>query len=91
MRMAPSVDSPFAVCSHSPMARIHPTDLADDLDAALATMTPANVARLLDGSRAQRRSALAMLAQVLAARLNASGARPPTGDPSPARLLPGLH
>ncbi|KPF78339.1 hypothetical protein IP88_04090 [alpha proteobacterium AAP81b] len=74
------------------MARIHPSDLAEHLDAALATLTPATTARLLEGSRAHRRSAIATLAQVLAARLNAESARLPMPDTAhPPRFLPGLH
>ncbi|OYZ13065.1 MAG: hypothetical protein B7Y35_14030 [Sphingomonadales bacterium 28-64-96] len=44
--------------------------LADQIDAALAAMAPATAARLIHPDRAQRKIAIEIMAQTLAARLD---------------------
>lgn len=46
------------------------SQLADHIDAALTAMAPATAARLIHPEQAQRRSAIAIMAQTLAARLD---------------------
>jgi len=52
------------------MTSLQQTRLADHIDAALAAMAPATAARLTHPDQAQRKSAIAIMAQTLAARLD---------------------
>lgn len=63
------LDEPFPLRSSRQM-RVYPTpQLAEHIDAALAAMAPATAARLAHPDRAQRRSAVAIMADALGARL----------------------
>ena len=55
------------------MTNLEHSRLAEHLDAALATLAPATAARLAHPDQSQRRSAVAIMAQTLAARLDGDG------------------
>jgi hypothetical protein len=78
----------FAICSLCVMTNLEHSRLVDHLDAALATLAPATAARLTHPERSQRRSAIAIMAQTLAARLN--GDRQPSNR-SDFAALPRLQ
>lgn len=52
------------------MTSLQQARLADHIDAALTAMAPATAARLTHPDQAQRKSAIAIMAQTLAARLD---------------------
>jgi phage-related tail fiber protein len=52
------------------MTSFRQSRLADHIDAALTAMAPATAARLTHPDQAQRKSAIAIMAQTLAARLD---------------------
>lgn len=62
--------------------------LADHIDAALTAMAPATAARLTHPDQAQRKSAIAIMAQTLAARLDSDSEsdRDVRGGPDAASL-----
>lgn len=66
------------------MTSSHQSRLADHIDAALTTMAPATTARLTHPDQAQRKSAIAIMAQTLAARLD--GDRDSMAGPDTASL-----
>lgn len=60
----------FPVCSFCGMTSLQQALLADHIDAALTAIAPATAARLTHPDQAQRKSAIAIMAQILAARLD---------------------
>lgn len=69
------------------MKAIQPIRLAEHIDAALAAMAPSTASRLTHPDPAQRRTAIAIMAETLAARID--GDRDWTKDrPSVSPYLP---
>jgi hypothetical protein len=70
------------------MTSFQQSRLADHIDAALTAMAPATAARLTHPDRAQRKSAIAIMAQTLAARLDNDRHARVGADPSTLPRLP---
>jgi hypothetical protein len=60
----------FFICSHFAMKTVQHVRLAEHIDAALAAMPPSTASRLTHPDAAQRRTAIAIMAQTLAARID---------------------
>jgi hypothetical protein len=88
LEAAGSVDSMFPTCSHEAMTNLQHPNLIDHIDAAMAAMAPTTAARLTHPDRGERRAAIAIMAQTLAARMAAGGDVAVDGDASASPLLP---
>lgn len=70
------------------MTNLPQARLVDHIDAAMAALPPATVARLADPDARKRKSAIAIMAQTLASRLAADRDTAAAGDTAGLPLLP---
>lgn len=78
----------FLICSHQGMTNLQHARLIEHIDAAMTAMAPATAARLAHPDRAQRRTAIAIMAQTLASRIEGDRELSAASDAASLPLLP---